>query len=371
MATETQRADQHMAILSRLMSRGYSGDFLTPEADLEDIYPDLENVASMNEQEFQELLHLANIHHVTVRALQVLQKAATSRDNSEVVQRCEIVLKAERSRIAHAVELLAPVCKALEAAGINTSVIKSLDHWPDLGSDLDLYTTGDPQTVMQVMREQIQAEQEARSWGDHLANKWNFKIPGLPELIEIHVRYLGQTGEHQAVARRVIERRVEKTVQGLTFGVPAPEERIIISTLQRMYRHFYFRLCDMADVAALLENRVVDFPTLRQAAEEGGIWRGVATFLLLVSEYTRAYGGQVDVPREVLADAYSQDIRVHFRQNFLRVPLGPSAALYGAQLLNAGKHGDLRAIFRLPLLPPLAVSALLAFRLTGSDKGVW
>jgi hypothetical protein len=371
MATETQPADQNMAILSRLMSRGYSGDFLAPAADLEQIYPDLENVAGLNEKNFQEFLHLADIHHVTIRALQVLQKAATSRNHSEGVQRCENVLKAERSRIAHAVELLAPVCEALEAAGIHTSVIKSLDHWPDLGSDLDLYTSGDPQTVMQVMREQFQAEQEARSWGDHLANKWNFKVPGLPELIEIHVRYLGQTGEHQAIARRVIERRVEKTVLGRTFRVPAPEERIIISTLQRMYRHFYFRLCDMADVAALLENQVVDFVTLRQAAEEGGIWRGVATFLLLVSEYTRAYGGHVDVPREVLADAYSQDIRVYFRQNFLRVPMGPAAALYGAQLLNAGKHGDLRAIFRLPLLPPLAVSALVAFRLTGSDKGVW
>lgn len=371
MATKTQRADQNMAILSRLMYRGYAGDFLAPEADLEPVYPDLENVAGFSEPEFQEFLRLADIHHVTIRALQVLQKAATSRDNAEVIERCENVFQAERRRIAHAVELLAPVCQALEAAGIHTSVIKSLDHWPDLGSDLDLYTSGDAQTVMRVMREQFQAEQEARSWGDHLANKWNFKVPGLPELIEIHVRYLGQTGEHQAVARRVIERRVEKTVHGLTFPVPAPEERIIISTLQRMYRHFYFRLCDMADTAALLENRVVDFATLRQAAEEGGIWRGVATFLLLVSEYTRAQGGHVDVPREVLADAYSQDIRVHFRQNFLRVPLGASAALYAAQLLNAGKHGDLRAMFRLPLLPPLAVSALLAFRLTGSDKGVW
>jgi hypothetical protein len=371
MAIESQRADQNMAILSRLMSRGYAGDFLTPVADLEQIYPDLESVAGLNEAEFQEFLHLADIHHVTIRALQVLQKAAATLDHSKAVQRCEDVLKAERSRIAHAVEHLAPVCEALEAAGIHTSVIKSLDHWPDLGSDLDLYTRGDPQTVVQVMRQRFDAEQEARSWGDHLANKWNFKVPGLPELIEIHVRYLGQTGEHQAVARRVIERRVEKTVLGLAFRVPAPEERIIISTLQRMYRHFYFRLCDMADVAALLENRAVDFATLRQAAEEGGIWRGVATFLLLVSEYTRAYGGHVDVPREVLADAYSQDIRVHFRQNFLRVPMGPSAALYLAQLMNAGRNGDLRAMFRLPLLPPLAVSALLAFRLTGSDKGVW
>jgi hypothetical protein len=127
----------------------------------------------------------------------------------------------------------------------------------------------------------------------------------------------------------------------------------------------------MADVAALLQNKAVDFAVLRRAAQEGGIWPGVATFLLLISEYVKAYGGSVDIPRDVLNDAYAPNIRVQFRESFLRVPMGPAAGLYGSQLLNAGKHGDLRAMSRLPLLPPLAVSALLAFRLTGSDKGVW
>ena len=371
MTAETQRASQNMATLSRLMIRGYAGGFATPSANLEDIYPDLSYVSQLNEQGFADFLHLADIHHVTIRALQVLQNAAITHGNNGMVNRCETVLAAERTRIAHAVEFLAPVCRALEDAGSRTCVIKSLDHWPDLGSDLDLFTTGDPDTVVRVMAENFQAEQEARSWGDRLANKWNFKVPGLPELIEIHVRYLGQTGEHKALAHRVIDRSITKTINSQMFRVAAPEEQIIISTLQRMYRHFYFRLCDMADMAALIQNNAVDFAVLRQAAMDGGIWPGVATFLLLVSEYIKEYGGNVEVPPAVLADAYSPDIRVQFREKFLRVPMGPAASLYGSQLMNAGKHGDLRAMARLPLLPPLAVSALLAFRLTGSDKGVW
>ena len=127
----------------------------------------------------------------------------------------------------------------------------------------------------------------------------------------------------------------------------------------------------MADVAALLQNNAINCSILQRAAMDGGIWPGVATFLLLVSEYVKEYGGSVEVLPDVLADAYAPDIRVQFRANFLRVPMGPAASLYGSQLMNAGKHGDLRAMARLPLLPPLAVSALLAFRLTGSDKGVW
>jgi hypothetical protein len=193
----------------------------------------------------------------------------------------------------------------------------------------------------------------------------------LPELVEVHVRYLGQTGEQELMARRVVERSVTKIVNEHTFPVPAPEERILISTLQRMYRHFYFRLCDMADMAELLNSGAVNFAELREGAELGSIWPGVASFLVLVSEYTKRYGGRVDLPSEVTAAAYSRELRVQFRNTFLRVPVVPAAALYSSQLFAAGRHRDLRAIKRLPLLPPLAVSALLAYRFTGSDKGVW
>jgi hypothetical protein len=127
----------------------------------------------------------------------------------------------------------------------------------------------------------------------------------------------------------------------------------------------------MADVAALLGTGTLNFQELRRGAELGGIWPGVASFLVIVSNYVNSFGGSVSLPREVIEEARGADLQVQFRGNFLRVPMKPAAGLYGSQLLSAGKHGDLRAISRLPLLPPLAVSALVAFRLTGSDKGVW
>jgi len=255
--------------------------------------------------------------------------------------------------------------------GAEVAVIKSLDHWPDLGSDLDLYTSADENTVRKVMIQQFQAIQEPRSWGDRLANKWNFKLSGMPELIEVHIRYLGQTGEQKALARRVLDRSVSKTLGGHSFRVPAPEERVIISTLQRIYRHLYFRLCDMADFAALLSDGAINFAELKRAAELGGIWPGVATFLLLIAKYVKDYGCAIEIPADVLSAVPSRDIRVHLGGQFLRVPKGPAAGLYASQLLSAGRHADLRAMFRLPLLPPLAISALVAYRLTGNDKGVW
>ena len=371
MPAESPGEDGQIELLSRVVLQGYQEGFDTPAAGVETFFPEVEFVSRLTEDEFRQFLTLADNHHVTIRGLTVIQKAAAEAGDAKVFARCESVLAAERNRVDRAIEFLAPVCRALEGAGAKTTVIKSLDHLPDLGSDLDLYTSGDERTVLDVMTKEFHATREPRSWGDRLANKWNFKIPDIPELIEIHVQYLGQTGEHKAMARRVIERRVTRTIHDHVFRVPAPEEQIIISTLQRIYRHFYFRLCDMAEIAALTRCGEINFSELRRAASAGGIWPGVATFLLLVSQFVKARGGAVDIPPEVLAEAYSSDLRVHFRSGFLRVPLGPAAGLYGTQLLNAGKHGDFRAMWRLPLLPPLAVSAAVAHRLTGSDKGIW
>jgi hypothetical protein len=364
-------ADAAIRFFSTLMARGYAGNFSAPISDLTHLYPELECVAGLSEKEFGEWLTLAGTHHVTIRSLVVLERMAREQHKQGIVECCEAALEVERARIARAMEWLYGAVQALELSGSPVCVIKSLDHWPDLGSDLDLYTSGTPEQVISAMRERLRADLEPRSWGDRLANKWNFRVPGLRELVEIHVRYLGQTGEQKLMASRVLERKIRKNVNGHTFPVPAPEERILISTLQRMYRHFYFRLCDMADTAALLASGAVDFAELRRGAELGGIWPGVASYLVIVSNYVHQYDGHGDLPQEVIRSARWADLNVQFRGNFLRVPMRPAAELYGSQLVNAGLHGDVRALTRLPLLPPLAVSALLAYRLTGSDKGVW
>ncbi len=221
-----------------------------------------------------------------------------------LVSRCRARIEQERLRISNAVQHLFVITEALEAAACPTTVMKSLDHWPDLGNDLDLYTTASASQVSDVMTTRFNARIEPRSWGDRLANKWNFAVAGLPEAVEVHAQRLGQTGEHIAVAQRFVTRRVKQSVLGLEFAVPAPEERIIVATLQRMYRHFYFRVCDMVNIAALVESGAVDFVELHRAASMAGIWKGVCSLLRIVSDYVLQHRGTpVVLPSEVLADA--------------------------------------------------------------------
>ena len=357
-------------VISNLVLHDTALDREPPHAVAESLRRDLEHVFSLAEPQREALFNVADTHHVLMRLLRALETTARQ-NHQETPAWCGDRLAAEGARIDASLGLLQRICDALEAQSGKVVVIKSLDHWPDIGSDLDLYTTAPADRVVQVMRKEFGATPVERSWGDRLGNKWNFKVPGLAELVEIHVRYLGQTGEQVDLARRVVERRVAKTVSGRTFLVAAPEERIIISTLQRMYRHFYFRLCDMADVATLLQSRSVDFVELKRAADMGGIWPGVEAFLLLVHKYVASFHINLELSKYAMESKTFSRINVRLGNGFLRVPKLPAAGLYGKQLLNAGVHRDLRAMFRLPLLPPLAISALFAYRLTGSDKGVW
>jgi hypothetical protein len=46
-------------------------------------------------------------------------------------------------------------------------------------------------------------------------------------------------------------------------------------------------------------------------------------------------------------------------------------ALYTRQLTQTLFRGNVPATLRLSLLPPLASAAAVAYKITGSDKGIW
>jgi hypothetical protein len=334
---------------------------------------ELRYVLHLGDEELRRLLDLSEDHHVTLRVINALQKGAAITGQEDLARRLDAPLAIERKRIENALRFLNAICHQLRSSGCAVTVIKSLDHWPDLGGDLDLYTSGDRDEVIRVFTQDFGAQLQPQSWGDRLANKWNFQIPGLPELVECHVKWLGQTGEQVALARRLEQRHVERTIATYIFPVPAPEERIVVATLQRMYRHFYFRLCDIINIAGLVRNGAVDFAELKKTADLGAIWPGVATLLVIVSEYVQEYGAEpVTLPPDVIAAARFSGRRTYVSQKFLRIPIVPEAAqLYTKQMVGIGAQGNFRAMFRLSLLPALATAAFLGYRITGSDKGIW
>jgi Uncharacterised nucleotidyltransferase len=332
-----------------------------------------EQTLNLGREEFEDTVALAHSHHVIVRSMEHFHRTAAAAGDSERSTWARNAIRQERVRIENAMSFLYAVCSSLQMAGYDAIVIKSLDHWPDLGSDLDLYTNADPQHVIRSMKHGFKAQLAARSWGDRLANKWNFILPGLPELVEVHIGRLGQTGEQVALANSLAARARSLEIEGQFFRVTGAEDRLMICTLQRMYRHFYARLCDIVDTAQLLETESIDYENLRFRARAAGIWDGLATFLNIVSGYVERYRGRdLALPPFVTSAARFGAEKVRFGRGFLRIPIVPhSAKLYASQLAALIMRGQVRSTMRLGLLPCLATAAAMGQKLTGSDKGIW
>jgi hypothetical protein len=198
-------------------------------------------------------------------------------------------------------------------------------------------------------------------------------VPGLPELVEGHVGRLGQTGEQVAITDSLFSRAHIAQFGSHTFRVPAPENRLIISTLQRMYRHFYLRLCDIVDTAKLADSGTIDYACLQSLARSAGLWDGLATSLVIVSGYVTSYREErLDLPSLVTNAARFGNEHLYFRRQFLRVPIFPHAArLYLSDWERLLLNGELQNILRLSLLAGLAVAAALELTIAGTDKGIW
>jgi hypothetical protein len=123
----------------------------------------------------------------------------------------------------------------------------------------------------------------------------------------------------------------------------------------------------------MMEQNQIDYRELEKAANLGGIWPGVCTYLNIVSDYIAEYRGDgLSMPAVIFETAVCGGNEVEPRDLFLRVPIMPhGAALYTRQVKTTAMRGDMSAAFRLSLLPPLASVAALAFKVTGSDKGIW
>jgi hypothetical protein len=358
-------SQQSMILLSRML--------IEPQDNYAEASDLREELAHLSHAEFDDLLQLADSNHVIVRGLEAfLQLFRDGQDVPRAAQ-AEAALAAERARIDTAMMFLHQICEEFEKKQFDVTVIKSLDHWPDLGSDLDLYTNANPEDVSALMRSRFNAQVAERSWGDRLACKWNFLVPGLPESVEIHMGRLGQTGEQVAFAASLVKRARRVLIGGYALPITSVSDRLMISSMQRMYRHFYFRLCDVIDTAAVADAGSIDFEELRALAGSASIWKGMATYLVIVSDYVKGFRGSgLRLPQFVLDSARFGGDEVYYGRGFLRVPIMPqSARLYGSQLADVLGRGELHSGARLSLLPWLATVAAVRHKLTGDDKGIW
>ncbi len=342
-----------------------------------DAKPQLEKMVlrlqRMSKLEWTDFLHFSELQRVYLRTLRLLEKWAAVGAFTPPFDDLHDLEQREHRQVEDALATLNNVVRALELTGHTPLVIKTLDHWPDIGSDLDLFIGASERDTVRAMRSELQAEPQAQSWGDRLAHKWNFQIPGQARFVEIHVGCLGQTGEQDELPALLEDTSVIRDVGPFHFRVPSAEEQVTLATLQRMYRHFYIRFTDLLNLTAPVRTGRLDFTRLRASTERWAIWPGVATLLKITSDYNaRAGDGPLSLPDFVLRSARFGAEKTYVRKQFLRVPMLPQGSqLFLQQLIGTGTARRFRSAARLSLLPALAVAAFVNLKFTGDDKGIW
>src|ERR1700738_1782064 len=88
----------------------------------------------LSRAEFDDLLALANLNHVVMRGMEAFRGIVQAAGDAVRAEWAQTALSAEQARIANAVSFLEDICAAFNDHGYDVSVIKSLDHWPVLGS---------------------------------------------------------------------------------------------------------------------------------------------------------------------------------------------------------------------------------------------
>ena len=132
-----------MTLLSRLVIQHHISSSLNSEL--------CRQLMNLGRDEFDSLVSLASTNHVIVRGFEVFVRIAQQEGNNPRLEWAQEALRVEQARIANAISFLEEICAAFDEEKCDVTVIKSLDHWPDLGSDLDLYTNATSDNVISLM----------------------------------------------------------------------------------------------------------------------------------------------------------------------------------------------------------------------------
>lgn len=312
---------------------------------------DVESLADALRQQCPRFLDSCSRSRVLVRCLQKLQAQGVA-----LPEQAQQRLEAEQQRVAAAMQHLARITALFAELREPFTTIKTLDQYPDQGHDVDVLTGPENPHVLQALAERLQAKLGERSLSEVLAAKRNFRFAG-DVTLEVHGGRLGQVGEHDRLAMDILASRCRVSVGGVQTFAPSVESRLLLAMLQRIYRHFNFRVCDVVNLGQMLRDEQMNWDAAWRMARVGGVTQGVAVGLRSVHGLLDRLG--VACPAAPLPSMAGtvRAVELTFRREYYRFGLWavvPGA--YARQFVQFARRGRLAKVGRLSLL-----AALMAF----------
>ena len=185
----------------------------------------------------------------------------------------------EKKRIKKMVELAGRINSLLSAKNISFILPSLLQHYPDMGGDIDLLIIDPANEISEILKHTLNAHPLKNKFINIISTESSFFIHPLSLLIEIHRGRLGLVGEHKFYPRLILKNRIMSSIDGLNIPVPIPEDQLLIQVIYRMYCRFYFRISDLISPIQLLHNNNLNWEYTIRTAKEIGIIHGLAVYL--------------------------------------------------------------------------------------------
>ena len=264
----------------------------------------------------------------------------------------------EYERVAAAIALMCQVGEACARHDIDFIFPKALQHYPDMGTDVDLLVLSRSADVDRVILEHLPAEARGRDLRSRMANATVYRVDGCPSLLDIHHGRLGVLGEYTALPAVLVRNRQPARVDGLRGFVPSLEDQIMLQGLERVSGRRSLRLADVVFTIATLR-LALDWDYILGTTRELGGLHALSCYLSYVDQvHQRCFGTALlppELQHELILDGWG---RVEFGNVGLQFPaLRANARIYLHEFDAMIASRNWAGARRLLLLPLVAATA--------------
>lgn len=169
----------------------------------------------------------------------------------------------------------------LRCIGLDEYVFfKTLEHYPDLGNDIDILTPG--KGIIQIMNVFSGKYGATRSIVEKLTGKFIINLQNLC-FLEFYSS-LSNFGEKYLSEDSIVKRSKLIEINGFKFKVPSNEDAFLIIIIHSMYRHGgILKLSEFYQAVLILGSNSIDWNYLYNMCHTWGITAGLFCFLNIIS----------------------------------------------------------------------------------------
>lgn len=275
------------------------------------------------------------------------------------------VIKKEKARVDRSLKVIKNLSEEFEKRKLPFIIIKTMDNLPDIGNDIDVYANAPVRIIDEIFLRKLKGVLQEPTVSDRLARKRNYIVNRCT--VEIHCTRLGQVGEDTRFGKDLLKNRVKTKINGINTYIPTPEFQLLLYVIQRIYRHFNIRICDIYNTANLIEK--LNWKALKKISCKHGMWKGVLLYLTYIDKITKYYGKDSGIGKFVKDRKWPSKIKdrnMHFRFPIFSTGL----SVYSRKVVSYLFNLNLSGLFRLCLIPPLGILHIILTAIFGEDK-IW